>query len=328
MGPGFLAGRIGRRSIIAGAGLLAAPALRAQGNWPDRPITFVVSFPPGGSTDLSARLIAPGLGELLGKPIVFENRGGAGGNIAMGYVARATPDGYTFLVASSVFVVNSSLYKKAPYDPFRDYAPVATLSASPNVVCVRTDSPIRSLNELIALAKARPGELTFGSSGIGASSHLAGELLKARAGIDVTHVPFRGSGPAIAEVIAGRISFVIDTLLLFTEYRASGAVRAIAVAGASPSRLMPDLPTIAETLPGFESGAFNYLAGPAGLPEPVIRRLNTEVNAILADPGFRQRLDALGLEPMGGTPEATEAHIRAEAARWREVILAARITAE
>ena len=156
MVQGIAAGRIGRRSIIAGAGLLAAPALRAQGSWPERPVTLVCCFPPGGSTDISARLVAPGLAEILGKPVVVENRAGAGGNIGIGYVARAAADGYTLLCASSVFVVNSSLYRNAPYDPYRDFAPVGTLGASPNLVCVRADSGITSLAQLIAMAKAQP----------------------------------------------------------------------------------------------------------------------------------------------------------------------------
>jgi tripartite-type tricarboxylate transporter receptor subunit TctC len=260
---------------------------------------------------------------------VVENRPGAGATIGADAVAKARPDGTTFLYGTpGPQIVNPYLMRGLPYDAERDFTPVVSLVRAPNLLVVNPALPVRTVPALIALAKAKPGQLTFGSSGIGASSHLAGETLKLKAGIEVTHVPFRGSGPSIAELIAGRISFLIDTLLLFTEHRASGAVRAVAVASARKSSLMPDLPTIAETIPGFDSFAFNYLAGPAGLPEGVVTRLNRETNRILADDAFRKRLAELGLEPIGGAPAETAATIREEAARAREVILAANIRAE
>ncbi|RAI57213.1 Bug family tripartite tricarboxylate transporter substrate binding protein [Roseicella frigidaeris] len=322
--------RIGRRGAAGVlAGLLAAARPGAAEDWPTRPLRLVVPFAPGGASDLLARLLAERLGPALGQPVVVENRPGAGATIGADAVAKARPDGTTLLYGTpGPQIVNPSLMPSLPYDPVRDFTPVVSLVSAPNLLVVNPGLPVRSVPELIALAKARPGELTFGSSGIGASSHLAGEMLKLRAGIEVTHVPFRGSGPAIQELIAGRIAFLIDTLLLFVEHRASGAVRAIAVASAQPSTLMPDLPTIAETLPGFDSAAFNYLAGPAGLPAPVVERLNAETNSILAETGFRRRLAELGLEPIGGPPEATAATIRSEAARWREVIQAAHIRLE
>ena len=331
--------RIGRRGAAGVlAGLLAATgpgpggragARAAAEDWPTRPLRLVVPFAPGGASDLLARLLAERLGPALGQPVVVENRPGAGATIGADAVAKAKPDGTTLLYGTpGPQIVNPSLMPSLPYDPERDFTPVVSLVSAPNLLVVNPALPVRSVPELIALAKARPGELTFGSSGIGASSHLAGEMLKLRAGIEVTHVPFRGSGPAIQELIAGRISFLIDTLLLFVEHRASGAVRAVAVASAHPSTLMPDLPTIAETLPGFDSAAFNYLAGPAGLPAPVVARLNAETNRILAEPGFRRRLAELGLEPIGGRPKETAATIRGEAARWREVIQAAHIRIE
>ena len=321
--------KIGRRGALAGAaGVLAAGRARAE-EWPTRPIRIVVPFAPGGASDLLARLLAERLAPALGQPMIVENRPGAGATIGADAVAKARPDGTTFLYGTpGPQIVNPSLMRSLPYDADRDFTPIVSLVRAPNLLVVNPALPVRSVADLIALAKAKPGELTFGSSGIGASSHLAGEMLKLKAGIEVTHVPFRGSGPAIAELIAGRISFLIDTLLLFTEHRASGALRAVAVASARKSSLMPDLPTIAETIPGFDSFAFNYLAGPAGLPEAVVGRLNRETNRILADDAFRSRLTELGLEPIGGTPADTAATIREEADRAREVILAANIRAE
>ncbi|MBK1657901.1 tripartite tricarboxylate transporter substrate-binding protein [Paracraurococcus ruber] len=274
-------------------------------------------------------MLAERLGPLLGQALVVENRPGAGATLGADAVAKARPDGYVLLYGTpGPQIVNPSLMRSLPYDPDRDFVPIVSIVRAPNLLVVHPSLPVRSVGDLIALAKARPGELTFYSSGVGASSHLAGEMLKLRAGIEVTHVPFRGSGPAMQELIAGRISFAIDTLLLFAEHRASGALRAVAVASAEKSSLMPDLPTIAETLPGFDSAAFTYLAGPAGLPAGVVARLNRETNRLLAEEAFRRRLAELGLEPIGGTPEQTAATIRAEAARAREVILAAGIRAE
>ena len=314
--------------MLAGLGLLATAGARAE-DWPSRPLRLVVPFAPGGASDLLARLVAERLAGPLGQPVIVENRPGAGATIGANAVAKAPADGLTLLYGTpGPQIINPSLMPSLPYDPERDFAPVVSLVTAPNLLVVHPSLPVHSVADLIALARAQPGKLTFGSSGIGASSHLAGEMLKQMAGIDITHVPFRGSGPAIQELLAGRISFLIDTLLLFTEHRATGALRAIAVSTPRKSTLMPDLPTIAETLPGFDAAAFNYLTAPAGTPAPVIARLNREVNAILADAAFHQRLGELGLEPIGGTPEQTAATIRAEAARWRAVIVAGKIKVE
>lgn len=320
---------LGRRAALAGAaGLLATGAARAE-DWPSRPIRIVVPFAPGGASDLLARLLAERLAPALGQPVMVENRPGAGATIGADAVAKARPDGTTLLYGTpGPQIVNPFLMRSLPYDAERDFTPIVSLVRAPNLLVVNPALPVRTVGDLIALAKAKPGVLSFGSSGIGASSHLAGEMLKLKAGIEATHIPFRGSGPAIAELIAGRIDFLIDTLLLFAEHRASGAVRAVAVASARKSSLMPDLPTIAETIPGFDSFAFNYLAGPAGLPEGVVARLNREANRILAEEGFRRRLAELGLEPIGGAPAETAATLREEAGRAREVILAANIRAE
>lgn len=320
--------QFGRRSALGLSLGLIAGAAGAE-DWPGRPLRLVVPFAPGGASDLLARLLAERLAAPLGQPVIVENRPGAGATIGANAVAKATPDGLTLLYGTpGPQIINPSLMPSLPYDPERDFAPIVSLVTAPNLLVVHPSLPVRTVPELIALAKARPGQLTFGSSGIGASSHLAGEMLKQMAGVEIIHVPFRGSGPAIQELLAGRISFLIDTLLLFSEHRATGALRAIAVSTPGKSSLMPDLPTIAETLPGFDAAAFNYLTAPAGTPAAVIARLNREVNAILADPVFRRRLGELGLEPIGGTAEASAATIRAEAARWRRVIVAAGVKVE
>jgi tripartite-type tricarboxylate transporter receptor subunit TctC len=320
--------QIGRRVALGLALSLAAGAAGAE-DWPGRPLRLVVPFAPGGASDLLARLLAERLAASLGQPVIVENRPGAGATIGANAVAKAVPDGLTLLYGTpGPQIINPSLMPGLPYDPQRDFAPIVSLVTAPNLLVVHPSLPVRTVPELIALARARPGQLTFGSSGIGASSHLAGEMLKQMAGVDITHVPFRGSGPAIQELLAGRISFLIDTLLLFAEHRATGALRSIAVSTPGKSSLMPDLPTIAETLPGFDAAAFNYLTAPAGTPAAVIARLNHEVNAILTDAGFRRRLGELGLEPIGGTAAATAATIRTEAARWRGVIVAAGVKVE
>ncbi|WP_431269701.1 Bug family tripartite tricarboxylate transporter substrate binding protein [Dankookia sp. P2] len=243
----FAAGRMGRRSMITAAGALAAPLSRAQGIWPERPVTLVCCFPPGGSTDTSARLVAPGMAEILGKPVVVENRAGAGGNIGIGYVARAAADGYTLLCASSVFVVNASLYRNAPYDPYRDFAPVGTLGASPNLICVRADSGITSLAQLIALAKAQPERFNYASPGIGTTPHLAGEVLKLRTGIQMQHIPFLGAGPAVQAILAGTVEVLVASQGGSVEAaRASGRTLALAQTGATRSPDLPDVPTLGE----------------------------------------------------------------------------------
>ena len=316
-----------RRGLLLGTAGLSFAGRRARAEeWPARPLRLVVPFAPGGAADLIGRLLAERLGAALGQPVIVENRPGAGATLGAQAVARAAPDGYTLLYGTpGPQIINPTLMRSLPYDPERDFAPVASLLRAPNLLVVHPSVPARSVAELIALAKAQPGRLTFGSSGIGASSHLAGEMLKAMAGIDATHVPFRGSGPAIQELLAGRISFLIDTLALFGEHVRGGGLRALAVSTQARSALMPELPTIAETLPGFDAAAFNYIAAPAGTPPPVIARLNREINGILADDNLRRRLAELGLEPIIATPEQTAATIRAEAARWRGVIEAANL---
>lgn len=315
-----------RRMLLAA---LALPVVaRAQG-WPERPLKLVVPFAPGGAADQVGRMLAEALAPRLGQIVIVENRPGAGATLGADAVARSPADGYTILYGTpGPQIVNPFLMRSLPYNAETAFAPVVALLRAPNLLVVHPALPAHNVAELIALAKARPGELTFGSSGVGASSHLAGELLKHLAGVDLTHVPFRGSGPAIQELLGGRISMLIDSLSLYSEHIRAGTLRALAVSTERRSFLMPELPTIAETLPGFDASAFNYLAVPAGTPPAVVARLNRETNAVLADERFKARMAAIGLEGIGGTPEDCARTIAAERARWSQVIRAANIRPE
>jgi tripartite-type tricarboxylate transporter receptor subunit TctC len=325
-----------RRLMRVGlAGLAAAPhgfrAATAQGTaWaPTRPLRLVVPFAAGGSADQTARMLAEPMAAALGQPVVVENRPGGGATLGAQLVARAAPDGLTLLYGTpGPQIINPHLMRNLPYDPERDFAPVVGVKRAPNLLCVHPSVAARSVPELIALAKAQPGRLAFASSGVGSSSHLAGEMLKHLAGVDLVHVPYRGTGPATTELLSGNVQVAIDTLSVLLPHARSGALRALAVSTPQRSPLVPELPAIAETLPGFDAAPFNYLAAPAGTPPAAIARLNAVVNAILADPDFRRRMAELGEEPVGGTPEELAGTIRTESARWKAVIAAGGIKVE
>lgn len=324
---------LGRRAVVSVAAALASarpcPAW-PQDLWPERPVTIVVCFPPGGSTDISARLVAPGLAEILGRPVVIENRPGAGGNIGIGYVARAAADGYTLLVASSVFVVNASLYRNAPYDPFRDFAYLGTLGASPNLVCVRADSGITSLHQLIAMAKAQPDRFDYASPGIGTTPHLAGEVLKLRTGIQMQHVPFQGAGPAVQAILAGTTQVLIASQggNVETALR-SGQTRALAQTGPTRAPDLPEVPTLEELgIHEAVSETFNALYAPAATPRPVLDRIAAATLNVLARPDVRQRYRGAGVPVVGDGPEGLRARVAREVPLWREVIRQAKIAVE
>ncbi|MDN3565389.1 tripartite tricarboxylate transporter substrate binding protein [Paeniroseomonas aquatica] len=327
-------GQLGRRGLIAAATGLVGADTRAQTGassaWPERPVTIVVCFPPGGSTDFSARMVAPGLSELLGKPVVIENRPGAGGNIGIGVVARAQPDGHTLLVASSVFVVNASLYRTAPYDPFRDFAPVGTLGASPNLICVRSDSGITSFAALIAAARTNPERFNYASPGIGTTPHLAGEVLKLRTGVNLTHVPFLGAGPAVQAILAGTTEVLIASQGGQVEIAVrSGQIKALAQTGAERAPDIPDVPTLTELgLKDAVSETFNALYAPAATPSAVIRRLDEAVLAVLHRPEVQHRYRAGGVIALPEGAAGLKARVAREVPLWREVIRQARIAAE
>jgi tripartite-type tricarboxylate transporter receptor subunit TctC len=325
-----------RRHLLAAlAGVAAVPygfrAALAQGAaWtPTRPLRLIVPFAAGGSADQTARMLAEPLAAALGQPVVVENRPGGGATLGAQLVARSAPDGLTLLYGTpGPQIINPHLMRTLPYDPERDFAPVVGVKRAPNLLCVHPSVAARSVPELIALAKAQPGRLAFASSGVGSSSHLAGEMLKHSVGVDLVHVPYRGTGPETTELLSGNVQVAIDTLSVLLPHARSGALRALAVSTPQRSPLVPELPAIAETLPGFDAAPFNYIAVAAGTPTAIVARLNAAVNAILAEPSFRRRMEELGEEPAGGTPEELAETIRAESARWKAVILSAGIKAE
>ncbi|MBE9603737.1 tripartite tricarboxylate transporter substrate binding protein [Acetobacteraceae bacterium H6797] len=325
-----------RRMLAASAALLAAPRLvRAQSQtqgqpWqPTRPLRLIVPYAAGGSADQTARMVADALGARLGQSVVVENKPGGAATIGAQAVARAAPDGLTLLYGTpGPQMINPWLMASLPYDAEKDFTPICGIKRAPNLLCVNPSVPAKNVPELLDYAKANPGKLTFASAGVSSSSHLAGEMLKYLGKIDIVHVPFRGTGPAITELLAGNVHMAIDTLGALLPHAQSGGLRALAVSTPKRSPLVPEIPAIAETLPGFDAAPFNYLAGPGNLPAPIVARLNQEMVAILSDPAFRKRMEAQGEEPTPSTPEELAATIRAETARWGTVIKAANIKIE
>jgi tripartite-type tricarboxylate transporter receptor subunit TctC len=299
-------------------------------SYPARPVKLIVPYGPGGTVDPTARILGARAAELLGQPMVVENRAGAGGNIGIGYVARAAADGYTLLCASSVFVVNASLYRNAPYDPYRDFAPVGTLGASPNLVCVRADSGITSLHQLIAMAKAQPDRFNYGSPGIGTTPHLAGEVLKLRTGIQMQHIPFLGAGPAVQAILAGTVQVLVASQGGSVEAaRASGQTLALAQTGAERSPDLPQVPTLGELgVADAVSETFNALYAPAGTPAPIVERLAAAVLAVLARPDVAQRYRTAGVPVVPEGADGLKARVAREVPLWREVIRQAKIAVE
>ncbi|WP_431304166.1 Bug family tripartite tricarboxylate transporter substrate binding protein [Sediminicoccus sp. BL-A-41-H5] len=314
-----------RHLALAAAGLpLAAPHLAAQAqvaDWPNRPIRLVSPFPPGGAADLTARIMAEELTGVLRQSVVVENRTGVGGAVGSEFVARSTPDGYTWLLASTgPFAITPELVR-LNFDPARDLAPVAMVSIVPSVFVVNAAVPANNMAELIALARARPGQLSYASGGNGTAQHLFGEMLKQMAGLDIQHVPYRGGGPALTDTIAGRVQILCDTLPLSLPHIREGRVRAVGVTTAQRHPALPDVPTVAESgVPGYEAVGWYGMAAPAGTPEALITRMNREVNALLDKPMLKERMAAQGSDPLAMTPAAFQARIAEDRARWARVI--------
>jgi len=296
--------------------------VHAQDRYPSKPLRLVVPFAPGGSTDIFARLIAERAQAPLGQPVVVENRSGAAGNIGAEAVVRSAPDGYTLLMATTgVMAINTALYRNMTYDAAKDLEPVIFVASITNVLIVPPDFPARSIAELIALAKKEPGKLSFASSGAGSSTHMSAELFKSMSGTDILHIPYKGSGQALPDLMSGRVSMMFENAPGAVSHIKAGKVRALAVTGLKPSPAMPELPTVAESgVPGYESLSWSGIAVPAGTPRAVIERLNRDLNAVLAAPEMRQKLTEQGAETMGGAPEAFSAHIRAEREKWSRLI--------
>ena len=313
--------RMTRLLLIAiGLTLGIAQQVGAQ-SWPARPIRLVVPFPPGGAVDAYARIVQTRVAEQLGQNIVIENRGGAGGMIGTDLVAKAAPDGYTLLVGNiAAMAMNVGVYSSMPYDPVRDLTPIMHTVDVNYALVVHPSVPAKSVAELVAYARANPGKLSYGSAGAGSAPHLATELLKLRAGIDMVHVPYKGGGPMVADLLGGQIGLAIgDQANLMPQVKA-GKLRVLGVGSARRSAIYPDIPTIAEAgYPGYEAGAWQGLAGPAGLPPDIARRLNDTFAKVMAMPDVRERLIGAGLEPVGGSAEDFARFIRAEIAKWTKV---------
>jgi tripartite-type tricarboxylate transporter receptor subunit TctC len=315
-------------AVVAGLGTTQAAAQAEDAaSYPSRPITIVVGFPPGGPTDIIARLVANGLSQAWGKPVVVENKPGAGSNIATEQVVRAAPDGYTLLVETIANATNMSVYKKLPYDTHRDLTPIVQFMASPSVLVTGPKVPATTLKELLALAKAQPGKLDYASTGVGGSPHLAGEMLKYRTGIDIVHIPYKGATPALNDLLAGHVAMGFMTSLGLGQHVQTGKLHAIAVA--SPKRLpdLPNVPTMAEAgLPNFNVLSWNGLAAPARTPRPIVDKLNAQVNRILAAPEVKKQLESLGGFPVGGTPDEFARYVDSEIRTWGAVVKAANFT--
>jgi tripartite-type tricarboxylate transporter receptor subunit TctC len=322
-----------RRLIAASAGAVFAPAVlwrsaHAQA-WPSRPVRLVVPFPPGGGTDNVGRILNARLSEVWGQQVVIENRGGAGSNIGNEVVARAAPDGYTILFAAFPLATNKFIYPTLAYDPVADLAPITLIGTFPNILVVPSASPVKSVSELIAFIKANRGDITYGSSGIGTSPHLNGELFARRIGVEMTHIPYRGAGPATIDLIGGRLTFMFNTTGALMPHVQSGRVRALAVSSAKRFSANPDIPTIAESgVPGFDVSSWYALFAPAKTPPAIVQKLNADAVAVMREPAVRQRIEGFGLEVVASTPEELAAFLKAEMEKWEPVIKAAGIVAQ
>jgi tripartite-type tricarboxylate transporter receptor subunit TctC len=308
------------------AGFLLLGNASAQGDYPTRPVKVIVPSPPGGGTDILARVLAQHLSKALGQPFFVENKAGAGNMIGIEFVAHAAADGYTVLLVPSTLVLNSVLYKKVPYDPVRDFAPVTLAATAPNVLVVNPALPAKSLAELIALARAKPGALSYGTPGIGTSPHLSMELLKSMAGIDLQHVPYRGTAAAVTDVIGGQIAVTFANALTAKPQVDAGRVRALAVSGPKRIEALPAVPPVAEAgVPGYEAMQWYGVVVPTGAPAPVIARLNVEAVKALQSDEMKEKLALDGAQPVGSTPAEFAALIRSELEKWTRVARAARI---
>ncbi len=308
---------------------LTCPLPLFAATWPERPVTIIVPFQPGGASDSLGRVLIKPLTEALGKTVVIENRPGAGGNIGIGAVARAKPDGYTVLLTSSVVVVNSSLYKNAGFDPIKDFAPISDSGASPNVIATRADSGINSLNEMLALARSKPDYLNYSSGGIGVTPHLGMELFKSRAKINATHVPYPGGGPAILAILSNATHVGSVNILGLMQHVSSGAIRVLVQTGTERWSELPNVPTLAEAgFPGTESETFVAMLAPAGTPQEIVDRLAAETTVILKRQEVRDLLKTMGFGVIAGGPASLRARIAREVPMWKDVIEKANIKVE
>ncbi len=320
---------ISRRTAIC----LAVIGLSATGligsasaqDYPTRPVKWVVGYPPGGATDIIARLLGQRLSERLGQQFVIENKPGAGNNIATESVINAEPDGYTLLFVNPANYINASLYANLKFNVVRDIAPVAAFNRVPNVMTVNNNVPAKTVAEFIAYVKANPGKVNLASSGNGTSVHLSGEMFMAMSGAKMQHVPYRGAAPAITDLLGGQVQVIFDNMPSILQHVRAGSARALAVTGTAKSPLLPDVPVLADTIPGYEASALFGMGAPKNTPKEIIAKLNKEINEILAEPAIKARLTDLGGEPLIGPPEAFGKMIAAETDKWKKVIEEAKV---
>ncbi len=320
-----------RRSILVALGIFAVtPALNAVAqSYPTKPIRMIVAYPPGGGTDIVGRMMAQKLTESLGQTVVIDNRGGAAGGIGTEIAAKSLPDGYTILMGNvAPNAINVSLYAKLGYDPVKDFEPVSLVASTPNILVVHPSLAVKTVPDLIALAKSKPGTLNYPSAGIGSSSHLAGELFDNLAGVKMVHVPYKGGGPAITDLLGGQMQLMFATMPAAMPHVRAGKLRAVAVTSPKRSQAMPELPTIGETLKGYDASTWYGVLAPARTGRPVVTRLHDEIVKVLAVVETRDRLVAQGFEPVGSSPAEFAAYIKSEIAKWARVIKAAGIKAE
>jgi len=315
----------GLTAALLGLGLAAGGA-EAQSNYPSRPVRIVVPSPPGGGTDIIARVLAQYFSTTMGQQFFVENRPGAGNMIGIESVARAAPDGYTLLFVPSTLALNTVMYKKVSYDPVRDFAPITLAAAANNVLVVNPTVPAKTLSELVALAKEKPGQLTYGTPGIGTSPHMSMELLKSLAGIDLQHIPYRGTAPAMTDMISGQITAMFSNALTAKPQIETGAIRALGVSGRKRSGALPDIPPIAEAgVPSYDATQWYGLVAPVGTPADILARLHAEATAALKTKDMQDKLAGDGAEPVGTTPAEFAAHIKTELEKWAAVARGAKI---
>ena len=307
-------------AIVLLCGAFALPAAHAQSDYPNKPIKWIVSYPPGGTTDLLARLMGQWLSQRLGQQVLIENRGGGGNNIGTEMAIKAPPDGYTIFLVNPANAINATLYPKLPFVFLDELVPIGGIIRVPNVMTVTRNFPANTVAEFIDYGKKNPGKINMASSGAGTSVHLSGELFKFMTGIDMKHVPYRGAGPATTDLIGGQVDVLFDNMPSIIGHIRGGSVRALAVTSAQRSPAMPDVPTVAETVPGYEASAWFGAAAPKGTPAAAIARLNREINAALADPAMKAKLADLGGVAIGGTPEQFWAIHRMETEKWAKIV--------
>jgi tripartite-type tricarboxylate transporter receptor subunit TctC len=314
---------------LAAAALLAGASNLSAQAWPTKSVRMIIPFPAGGSADTLARLLGQKLTERLGQPFVADNKPGAGGNIGTDLAAKSAPDGYTFLMGVSSIAIAPSLYANLSWDPVKDFSPVALIASTPNILVVHPDVPAKNVQELIALAKTKPGQLNYASGGNGATNHLAGELFKRMTATDIVHIPYRGNPLAVIDVLNGQVAMMFDFMITSLPHVKAGKLRPLAVTGYQRSPQVPDLPTVAEAgVPGYEASTWFAVMAPTGTSADVVRKLNAEINAVLKLPDVLERLSTLGAQPLGGTSEDVSKLLRTDLTKWSEVVRGANIKIE